>query len=180
MSQPAGPTENETSLTMQLLTLRGAISDLDISEGRLSIQEMQLQTLIAQYEGYMQGARASGSASLVSQTEERLTVARGRLTSVQAQLAEVRAQKEALAQQRETILAKLQIARATAPDSAGAYAGIAWPPATPWEPVKPRRRRWLRISLWLGLVVVVVALLLVGRAIYTTLPNQNPGGGPDT
>jgi subtilase family serine protease len=167
MYQPPGSTENEMSLTMQLLKLRGEISDLDISEGRLSIQESQLQVLIAQYEGYMQGALASGSASLISQARERLAAYQKQLAEIQTQLGQIRAQKEALIQQRELVLSRLQVVRATAPGSgfSPAYGGTAAPP---WQPTRPRRR-WGKMIFWLSLLVVLVVVLLIGRSIYPSV-----------
>src|SRR5579885_3824407 len=136
MYQPPESPENELSLTMQLLKLRGEISDLDISEGRLCIQESQLQVMIAQYEGYMQEALASGSASLIAQARERLAACQRRLAEIQTQLGQIRAQKEALIQQREIVLSRLQVVRATAPGSGfgPAYGGTAAPP---WQTARP-------------------------------------------
>jgi subtilase family serine protease len=111
---------------LELLALRGEIDDLDLSEGRLKLQVLQLQIQIANSERPTSGpanAPAADAASLANASQERLAALQAQLADAQERLARLSAQKEALTERKQAAQSRLNSLRAnfqSGPIEAGA------------------------------------------------------------
>src|ERR1051326_619627 len=125
----AGKDGNQTEAALELLKLRGAISDLALDEGRLKIQESQLQVWIARYQSEAQDGQQE---ALATKAQEQLATLQPQLASLQEQLAQIQTQKADLTQQQEAILAKLKISSIDQARTLTSHdSGVAWSPAPP-------------------------------------------------
>ncbi len=167
-----GPEGNQTSATLELLRLRGAISDIAINEGRLKIQEGQLQVWVARYRGE---AQDSLDAALAARAQQQLAILQPQLANVREQLARLQQEKAALTQQQQAILEKLNI---SSPDQARTLtsddSGIAWSPPTPIKLPSRHRRLGSRPLFWLSALlaalVIVLAVLRVNQSFFSPAP----------
>lgn len=175
-----GKAENQTAAALELLRLRGAISDLAIDEGRLKIQEQQLQIWIARYRGEAQQAQADRDEALAARALQQLGTLQPQLTGIQERLARLQEQKTAFAQQQQRILEQLNIPTIEAARAlTSADSGVSWSPAPPAKQVvAPRRRRLAsRPVFWFSIVaamlVIVLAVVGIPRLPFFQAPQSS-------
>src|ERR1051326_198306 len=102
----AGKDGTQASAALELLKLRGAISDIAINEGRLKIREGQLQVWVARYTSEAQN---TSDAALAAKAQQQLDTLKPQLASVKEELARLEAEKATLTQQQQAILEKLKL-----------------------------------------------------------------------
>jgi hypothetical protein len=170
----AGREENQTSVDLELLRLRGAISDIAISEGRLKTQEGQLHVWVARFRGEAQDHL---DTALAARAQQQLATLQPQLTSVQEQLARLQAEKAALTRQQQALLEKLNIFSVEqAQTLTSADSGIAWSPAPPVrQPGRPGRQRLVsRPLFWfsalLAALVIVLAVVSAHPFFFSPVP----------
>ncbi len=167
----AGQDGAQAAPALELLKLRGAISDLALDEGRLKIQESQLQVWINRYQSEAQDTQDEARAS---KAREQLAILHPQLASVQEQLTRIQAQKAALTEQQQAILAKLNIASIDqARTITSADSGVAWSPAPPANlPKSPQRRRPSgRPAFWIsGLLIMLVVSVVAFTILHMSSP----------
>lgn len=178
-----GKAENQMAAALELLRLRGAISDLAIDEGRLGIQEQQLQTWIARYRGETQQAQAEHDEALAARALQQLDTLQPQLTGIQERLARLREQKADLTRQQQRILEQLHIPTVEAARTlTSADSGVAWSPApTAKRAGAPRRKRLAsRPAFWFSVVSALLVIVL-GVVSIPRLPFfQTPGASEPT
>jgi subtilase family serine protease len=170
MSQRQGPPESEAAATLELLTLRGEISDLTLSESRLRLQIMELRSEITSFERLArpESARHADTAPLASNPPQRLAALQAQLDDAQEQLERLLAQKETLTERQHTAQKRLNTLRARLQSSA------TWQQsAPPWEGKAPssQRKRSSRpfVVLLCGLLLIVVLGSLIRIAHFSSL-----------
>ena len=173
----AGKDANQTSAALELLKLRGAISDIAISEGRLKIREGQLQVWVARYNSE---AQDTSDTALAAKAQQQLDTLKPQLASAQEELARLQAEKAALTQQQQAILEKLNLPSIEAARTLTSRdSGVAWSPAPPARNIiKFQRRRSRRRVFWFSTVVVLLVMILavvaVLRGPFSLLPTSTP------
>ncbi|HEU5366849.1 MAG TPA: hypothetical protein VFU69_00225, partial [Ktedonobacterales bacterium] len=173
----AGKEENQTNAALELLRLRGAISDIALDEGRLKMQEGQLQTWLARYRSESQQARASQDEALAARALQQLDTLHPQLVKVQEQLARLQAQKAALTQQQQAILEKLNISSSEAARTiTSADSGVAWSPAPPArQTTTPNRQRVTgRPIFWFSAVLVLLVIVVAAASVVHSPFAQTP------
>jgi hypothetical protein len=175
----AGQAGEKTSAALELLKLRGAISDIALDEGRLKIQEGQLQVWVARYKSE---AQDSSDATLAAKAQQQLDTLQPQLANVREQLARLQAEKEALTQQQQSLLEKLNISSVEqARTLTSADSGIAWSPPPPIKLSSRRRRKRLfnKPVFWFSAVLVILVVILAvvsgPHLSFTTQPSSTTG-----
>jgi len=164
MSQRQGPQQSEAAATLELLTLRGEISDLAVTEGRLNLQAQQLQSQLASYNELARQARESGIEHLASQALEHKAAAQAELAGIQERLARLVAQKATLTEQQQAAQQRLNAMRASILEESDSSLKQA---TAPVEKLQARRRgsRKPLMLLFSGLVILMLVGSLV-RALH--------------
>jgi type II secretory pathway pseudopilin PulG len=153
----AGHEEYEAAAVKELLTLRGAVLDLLLTERQLEQQQAQLQSQVS---GYEQLARQDTSGQTASSTLGRVAALRSQLASIQEQLERTRAEREALSQRQQQAQERVDALRAAQARgmSDKALPGIVSLPARR----RARKARRIMIGFSLLAIILVTALSLTG------------------
>ncbi len=168
MGQRQKPEQSEAATAVQLLTLRGEISDLALTEGRLNLQAQQLQKQLAGYDDLARQARESGIEQLARQALEYKADAQAELDDLQEQLARLVAQKAALTEQQHTAQQRLNALRASLLEASD----TSWKQTTaPLEKLRPRQRRPRTplVILFSGLIALILVGSFVGALRLSSL-----------
>jgi subtilase family serine protease len=171
MSQRQRLPESEAAAALELLTLREEIAELALSETRLKVQVLELQSQITSYKASAPRSESGASASASQQWSGPLD----RLAALQAQLAEAKEQQAQLLGQKAEMTARQQAAQKRLSDlRAGLQRDATWQQASPpWEEKTspPRRKppRRVGIALLSGLLLIVVLGSLIHFAHVSSL-----------
>jgi hypothetical protein len=154
MSQRQRLPESEAAAALELLTLRSELADLTLSETRLRLQILELQSQITSLKTstWRDDARSPDGEALASESSERLA-------ALQAQLAEAREHMERLLARQAELTSRQQAAQKRLSDlRANLQSEVArHQSALPWEKTEaPKRARAHR-----PLLAVLCGLLLV-------------------
>lgn len=168
MSQRQRLPESEAAAALELLTLREEIAELALSETRLKLHILELQSQIASYKA--SAPRQETTPSAAQQWSGPLD----RLAALQAQLAEAQEQQARLLAQKDEMTARQQAAQKRLSDlRVGLQGDATWQQAAPpWEKTDPPKRKRARrpgVLILAGLLVIVVLGSLIHFAHVSSL-----------